>query len=109
MITANFFKNSQGQYVGFSLSGHAGYADRGEDIVCAAASVLAINTANSIDTFTDDKFTADTDEQSGTLSLSFDMIPSEQSILLIDSLLLGLTGIKDEYGSKYLQILIKEV
>ena len=38
----------------FTTSGHAGYAPEGQDIVCAAASVLTINTINAIDKFTGD-------------------------------------------------------
>ena len=40
--------------VGFQTAGHAGYADAGQDIVCAAASVLVINTMNAIEQFTED-------------------------------------------------------
>jgi len=35
--------------VGFEISGHAGYAPHGEDIVCAAASFLAITVENSLE------------------------------------------------------------
>lgn len=34
---------------GFEISGHAGYAPHGEDIVCAAASFLAITVENSLE------------------------------------------------------------
>ena len=37
-----------GELVGFSVSGHAGYADAGEDIVCAAVSSAVQLTANGI-------------------------------------------------------------
>ncbi len=111
MITATFFKDSKGQYRGFSLIGHAGYSDYGSDIVCAAVSVLAINTVNSIENFTSDDFIADTDEETGLLSFSFtgDTV-SKESTLLIDSLLLGLDGIKENYNDDtYLKTLFKEV
>ncbi|MDE7105331.1 MAG: ribosomal-processing cysteine protease Prp, partial [Ruminococcus sp.] len=35
MIQAKFYKKN-GKFSGFRVSGHAGYADAGEDIVCAA-------------------------------------------------------------------------
>ncbi len=50
------------------MQGHAGYAARGSDIVCAAVSVLAQNTVNSIEHFTQDSFTADVDEEIKTAS-----------------------------------------
>lgn len=34
---------------GFQISGHAGYAPSGQDIVCAAASFLAITVINSLE------------------------------------------------------------
>ncbi|MBQ2120445.1 MAG: ribosomal-processing cysteine protease Prp [Peptococcaceae bacterium] len=34
---------------GFQISGHAGYAEHGHDIVCAAASFLAITVVNSLE------------------------------------------------------------
>lgn len=50
MITAKFIVDSTEETIlSFEITGHAGYADAGEDIVCAAVSVLAIETVNSID------------------------------------------------------------
>ena len=42
MTKVTIFKQ-QGLYKGFEVSGHSGYADAGEDIVCAAISALTIN------------------------------------------------------------------
>jgi hypothetical protein len=47
MIQAKFFSKA-GQLTGFSVSGHSGYADAGEDIVCAAVSSAVQLTANGI-------------------------------------------------------------
>ena len=58
MITVEIRK-SNGEYVGFSSKGHAGYAEEGYDIICAAVSVLTVNTINSIEKFTDDAFKAE--------------------------------------------------
>lgn len=49
MITAKFITDSEEGILSFEITGHAGYAEAGEDIVCAAVSVLAIETVNSID------------------------------------------------------------
>ncbi|MDD3503886.1 MAG: ribosomal-processing cysteine protease Prp [Eubacteriales bacterium] len=40
---------------GITVSGHANYAPRGQDIVCAAVSTLAIALINSIKDLTEDK------------------------------------------------------
>lgn len=48
MIQAEFYVQDGGQITGFSVSGHAMFAESGEDIVCAAVSSAAYMTANTI-------------------------------------------------------------
>lgn len=63
MIKAEFYVTDNGNMVGFNISGHSGYANLGEDIVCAAvssAAYMAVNTMSDvlgadIDIRTDDK------------------------------------------------------
>ena len=55
MITIKVRKKN-GSYEEFISKGHAGYAEAGQDIVCAAVSALIITTVNSLEKFTDDKF-----------------------------------------------------
>ncbi len=45
MVRANFYK-CNGNFVGFKISGHTGYAERGSDIVCAAVSSAVQLTVN---------------------------------------------------------------
>lgn len=47
MIRAEFFRGEKG-LSGFCVSGHADYADYGEDIVCAAVTSAIQLTANGI-------------------------------------------------------------
>ena len=56
--------NKKNEYVGFKAVGHAGYGEAGEDIVCAAISVLTINTINAIDAYTNKVFSSVTSEKS---------------------------------------------
>ena len=100
---------SSGKYKGFSSKGHAGYADSGLDIVCAAISVLVINTINSIETFTNDKIAVKTNEKMGIIECRFVSEISCGSILLMDSLILGLKGIQTDYNSEYLILIFEEV
>lgn len=74
-----------------------------EDIVCAAVSALVINTINSIEEFTGDAFTCDC--RDGMIrSWEFTSEVSKETELLMDSLMLGLSGIQKSYGEMYLQI-----
>ena len=97
----------QDQYTGFRSEGHAGYAEEGQDIVCAAVSVLIINTVNSLEAFTDDKFEAK--ENDGYVSIRFTAPVTEKGKLLMDSLILGLTEIEHSYNNRYLTVKVKEV
>lgn len=103
MINVIVYRDVKGLIEGFSLRGHAGYAEYGSDIICSAASMLTINTLNSISEFTSDAFTYQEDEQSGTME--FHMVSSgDKSQLLLRSLLLGLDSVRKEYGKKYIDL-----
>ncbi|MFT8610296.1 MAG: ribosomal-processing cysteine protease Prp [Liquorilactobacillus nagelii] len=47
MIKAVFFVRKK-EIIGFEISGHANYAAKGSDIVCAAVSVLSESVANEL-------------------------------------------------------------
>lgn len=49
MIEVTLFYRTDGKLAGYEFLGHADSAPYGEDLVCAAASVLAIVTENSLD------------------------------------------------------------
>ncbi len=89
------------------MNGHAGYDDYGKDIVCAAVSALAVNTVNSIEHFTSDKFTCN--EKSGNLEFKFKSDTSKESQLLLHSLRLGLQAIQKDYSTEYISVTSKEV
>lgn len=108
MIRAVFFKKSSGDYEGFQISGHAGYAEYGKDIICAAVSVLAQNTVNSIDALTDDSISVDVDERKGELKMKFAGKPGAGSVLLMNSLVLGIQSIAEDNKS-YIHLDFKEV
>lgn len=108
MINVTYFKDSSNQFVGFEFNGHAGAGEYGQDIVCASVSVLVINTINSIEKFTDDGFVCDTDEESGLIRFQFKSELSNESRLLLDSMMLGVEAIWQD-NTEYIEIVIKEV
>ena len=108
MTRALFFVDSDGRYKGFEIYGHTGYADEGEDIVCAAVSALSQNTVNSIEAFTEDKFSCDVDDGRLRFCLTNDYISAE-SQLLLNALVLGLENIEKAYGNEFINIRTEEV
>lgn len=62
MIRAEFY-GSEGKLIGFKLSGHAGLAENGKDVACAAVSSsvqLMINLLDELERFTEVKVGTDT-------------------------------------------------
>ena len=107
MIKVTIVTNSDGEYKGFQVTGHADYDEYGKDIVCAAVSCLALNTMNSIEALTEDSVYGI--QEDGLVKFKLTNGCSEQSELLMDSFVLGLAAIREEYGSDYLKLRFKEV
>lgn len=111
MIRIRIFKNKEEEIAGFTLSGHAEYAEEGADIVCSAVSVLALNTINAIELFTEEPFQVEADEKSGGY-LSYRLTSADgfgaDAQLLLKTMLHGFKDIEKEY-KPYITILEKEV
>lgn len=56
-------KRKNNNIVGFSISGHADFAENGSDIVCSAVSILAYATVNTFDKYVDNVYFADDGEE----------------------------------------------
>lgn len=109
MTTITFYKSKNGEYKRLTCKGHAGYANAGKDIVCAAVSCLVINTINSLNELTHELMDITTDEKKGVIDCRFQNEISEKGVLLMDSLVLGLENIVADYGNRYLELKFKEV
>ena len=101
-------KKRKGSYLDFLSKGHAGYAEEGQDIVCAAVSALIVTTENSLDEFTEEEI--EVREDDGYVSIHIKTNPNtERGKLLMDSLILRLTEIEHSYNNRYLTVRVKEV
>ena len=104
MIEVSRIKNQQGNTIGFQCKGHAGFARHGKDIVCAAVSALVVNTVNSIEEFTEDKFSYAQEEKSGLAEFIITSDVSKEASLLMESLFLGLKNIEHDYGKRFISV-----
>ena len=113
MIKVTIYKTDRHEYVGFDLQGHAGFADEGMDIVCAAVSALVINTMNAIERYTDDEITVVTDDSEDAQSMiefRFVNHPTHDAELLLKTMILGLEEVEDDSDYEpYIDIIFKEV
>ena len=100
---------SGGAYKSVYVRGHAGFAQEGEDIVCAAISALTINTVNCLEEIVKEEMVTESSEDGAVIGIVFPKVPGKEATLLVDCLLHGLKDIRRQYGRQYLNIEIKEV
>jgi uncharacterized protein YsxB (DUF464 family) len=109
-VEAVFLKNKNGVIFGFLVYGHAGYAEKGSDIVCSAISALAYNAIGGITRFTDDK--NEWEEKDGYMkcylpNLANDIGSSEAKVIL-NSFAASVEDIIQQY-EEYLKIRYVEI
>ena len=109
MTEVVFFRTKDQQITGFESRGHSGCAYDGEDIVCAGISALVVTALNSIDQLTDAQMTCEEDPEQALIRFETDDYICKDVQLLLQSLLLGLTGIEQSYGSSFIEVSFKEV
>lgn len=101
MIKITVFRNPKEQITAFTVDGHAGFAAKGEDIVCAAVSVLTIGTVNALADLLHIPLTVQAQEEDGFLHCviptDLDEKRAEKAQLLLEAMLHSLKGVAAEY------------
>lgn len=110
MTKVSFTRNREGQFTGFTAKDHSGYAEAGEDIVCAAVSALVIHTVNSIERFTDEKVRVEQDSDHALIRLQIDGTPGSDAELLLKSLAATLADMSQNQSYRdFIRVSISEV
>ena len=98
MISVSIFRNKNKRIWGFNVYDH------GETSVCAAVSLLTLNTVNSIEAFTGETIECDYNTNGGFLSFSLpevrDGAKSGKADILLESMALGLRSVKENYDNE---------
>ena len=100
MINAEIVRGAGGEVTSFTVKNH------GDSIVCAAVSMLVLNTINSIEALTKQDFDCDYDEDGGYIHFAPKGPPDAGAELLVKAMLLGLTSVQEEYAH---EIIMKEM
>jgi uncharacterized protein len=107
MIKVNIKRSKEGKVQAFTLSGHANFAERGQDIVCAGVSAVSFGAINSIMALTKVKPQIKQGGKGGYLRCELpdieDAITEEKVQLLLEAMIVSLQTIERDYG-KYIQI-----
>jgi uncharacterized protein YsxB (DUF464 family) len=106
-------RNQDNEILEITLDGHADFADQGYDIVCAAVSALSIGITNAIDKFLAIHLNPADQGEEGFMwirvpkELSPDQMDRLQ--LLLETLVLSLNGIADQYPDfvRYLEDILE--
>ncbi|WP_412988183.1 ribosomal-processing cysteine protease Prp [Pediococcus siamensis] len=103
MIKVKIKQNSQKDVISFEMVGHADSGPYGQDIVCAAASVLAINTVNSVEQIAQMKPQIEEDEENGgLLKAQFPVASNHEQYLQVQAILksfvIGMRDISQNYS-----------
>lgn len=105
MTTVRFLRQG-GRLYGFTADGHAGYAPSGEDIVCAAVSVLTQTALLGLGEVLKVPVEWKMDEEAGTLS-AFVRESTEGTEVVLRTLEAGMKNIAGQYpdlvGIDYMQ------
>jgi uncharacterized protein YsxB (DUF464 family) len=99
MISFFIKRDHNNRINGFTCSGHAGYSEKGTDIVCAAVSALTQSAILALDRLVGVNLTLKADAKTGFMDCSWDNLPDkmDQTQLVIGMVALGLVEIQKQY------------
>ena len=105
MTKCEFFRDGA-RITGFSVSGHSGYAEAGNDIVCAAISAVVGMAEATINDVCGGKAKVRVKEEDARITLTLPAVCEEEETIqnVLDGMMLYLINLRDEY-SDYIEVL----
>ncbi|HBF38217.1 MAG TPA: hypothetical protein DDW50_12955 [Firmicutes bacterium] len=110
MVLVHIKRDPLHNVLGFSCEGHADYAEKGADIICAAISTLTMSTILSLQQLTKLTLKIKKNSDKGWLECNWDNIPTEKehANLIVAVMIIGLKDIAAQYPA-YLKVSEVEV
>ena len=110
MVSVVIKRDQSGDGVGFSCNGHAGYAEKGSDVICAAISTLTWTAVLALEKLTKIRLKIQKNAAKGRLECCWNSIPAEMEKvnLIIQVMVIGLQDIAAQYP-EYLNVSEVEV
>lgn len=103
MTRVILYHDKGGVPCGFECRGHAGFAEEGHDIVCAAVSVLASTCVNALESVAGQ--TPELETGDGLVKAHLDQ-PNHDAVVLLKAFEQGIQDIGQSY-SKYIRITVR--
>jgi len=110
MIQTTIYRTESGRIRSFTLSGHALFANHGNDIVCAGVSAVSFGAVNAIEELTGVELEIKQGEAgflSCTVPLGLSSDVQEKIELLLQGMVVSLQTIERDYG-KFMKITFKQ-
>ncbi|WML47393.1 ribosomal-processing cysteine protease Prp [Neobacillus sp. PS3-34] len=110
MINITVNRNGSDAIQSFSISGHAFFANRGKDIVCAGVSSVSVGTINAVHALTGITPEIEHREDGFLRCVVPENLPEdiyEKIQLLLEGMVVSLRTIEEEYG-KHIKITFKK-
>ena len=98
MTKCEFFRQNE-RITGFSVSGHSGYAEAGQDIVCAAITAIVTMAEATINDVCGAKAKVRVKEEDARVTLTLPASCDEEDAVqaVLAGMLLTLAGMRDDY------------
>lgn len=104
MVKVNV-KQHENKIISLCMKGHAGYAEEGQDLVCAGASSIVVGMMNALDEMTPK--TCDFLMEKGHVEILVKKVSNDNQILL-EALIYQLQTLQETYN-QYITIIEQEV
>ena len=110
MVSVEIQRDPSRNILGFSCKGHADYAEKGADVICAGISALTMTTILSLQQLTQLSLKIKQNPVKGWLECKWDKIPAEMehANLIVKVMIIGLKDIATQYP-EYLKVSEVEV
>jgi uncharacterized protein YsxB (DUF464 family) len=110
MINIKIYRNESGLIQSFTMSGHALFANHGQDIVCAGASAVSFGSINAVHELTGiipDIEQVEDGFLSCTIPENISEAIQEKIQLLLEGMVISLQTIEEQYG-EHIKITFKK-
>jgi len=99
MIKVEVWRNPRGEIAAFRVKGHAGYAERGQDIVCAGVSTLSQSALLGLKRFLSSDYTLKLEDGLLQVSIpdSLNQDDRNNANVILETMLLGIHQIAENY------------
>ncbi len=100
MITITLFRNKSHKVEGFTVSGHAGFGEKGTDIVCAAVTTAAMTAVNGLTDVANIPLSPEVREGYLLCKLPEMLSPEKrrEADVLLESMVLTFQNLESQYG-----------